>query len=90
MLILTTNRYWRLNSRALSSAGVALLLLTVPLALAEEDQQPIPKVGSCPVGYRTSGDYCIPLRSTDEEVIIKLESCPPGYRTSGNYCIKLD
>ena len=52
-------------------------------------QETIPKVGSCLVGYRTSGNYCIPLQSTDKEVIIKLESCPPGYRTSGNYCIKL-
>ncbi|MCF8004882.1 MAG: hypothetical protein K9L32_11905 [Chromatiaceae bacterium] len=66
------------------------MLLIPPLAVAEEDQQPIPKVGSCPVGYRTSGGYCIPLESTDKEVIIKLESCPSGYRTSGNYCIKLD
>ncbi len=94
-MILMANRFWRLNGRTLSRtgvalAGVALLMTTPPLALADDDQQPIPKVGSCPVGYRTSGDYCIPLESTDKEVIIKLESCPPGYRTSGNYCIKLD
>lgn len=78
----------QLNRPFLTGIGLALLLLT-PVAAAGDDEQPIPKVGSCPVGYRTSGDYCIPLQSTDEEVIIKLESCPPGYRTSGNYCIKL-
>jgi len=76
-------------SQVLRGAGLTLLLLAPALSLADDDKQPIPKVGSCPVGYRTSGNYCIPLETTDKEVIIKLESCPPGYRTSGNYCIKL-
>ena len=75
--------------QTLISAGLALLLLTSALPVASDDKQPIPKVGSCPVGYRTSGNYCIPLESTDKEVIIKLKACPAGYRTSGNYCIKL-
>ena len=91
-MTLTTNRFWRLNRRALGSTGVALVMLTAPFSATadENDQQPIPKVGTCPTGYRTSGDYCIPLESTDEEVIIKLKSCPSGYRTSGHYCIKLN
>ncbi len=73
---------------SLAGIGLALLLLA-PVAAADNDEQPIPKVGSCPVGYRTSGHYCIPLESSGKEIIIKLESCPSGYRTSGNYCIKL-
>ncbi|MEA3643103.1 MAG: hypothetical protein VBE63_24645 [Lamprobacter sp.] len=88
----TTNQLWHLSHQMLGRTGLALVLLSAPLtATAEdEDQQPIPKVGNCPVGYRTSGHYCIPLDNTDKEVVIKLESCPVGYRTSGNYCIKLD
>ncbi len=86
-----TSRRGQSSARALSSAASALLVLISPQALADDaDQQPIPKVGRCPVGYRTSGSYCIPLQSSDKEVIIKLESCPSGYRTSGNYCIKLN
>jgi len=90
-MTLTTNRFWRLSRQAVGSTGVALVMLTAPFGVTadEEDQQPIPKVDSCPVGYRTSGEYCIPLQGTDEDVMIKLKSCPRGYRTSGNYCIKL-
>lgn len=72
-----------------SAAALAMLMLPAALPFADDEQEPIPKVGSCPVGYRTSGNYCIPLKSTDKEVVIKLESCPSGYRTSGHYCIKL-
>ncbi|WP_201217406.1 hypothetical protein [Halochromatium roseum] len=69
--------------------ALALLLQFPAFVVGDDDKTPIPKVGSCPVGYRTSGHYCIPLESSDKEIIIKLESCPSGYRTSGNYCIKL-
>ncbi|WP_201222444.1 hypothetical protein [Halochromatium roseum] len=77
--------------RAFVGAGVVMLLLPTA-ALADQDKTPIPKVGHCPVGYRTSGEYCVPLERTDSgdnDVIIKLKHCPKGYRTSGNYCVKL-
>jgi hypothetical protein len=86
----TRQGFFRASAPALGGLGVALLMGIAPVAAAEDDQPPIPKVGSCPVGYRTSGDYCIPLESTDKEVIIKAKTCPRGYRTSGNYCIKLE
>jgi hypothetical protein len=89
MMTLTTSRASRPRAQTLANAAALALLLQIPaLAFGDDDKNPIPKVGSCPVGYRTSGNYCIPLESTDKEVIIKLESCPSGYRTSGNYCIK--
>lgn len=72
-----------------ASTCLMLPILGISSASADDEKKPIPKVGSCPVGYRTSGGYCIPLDNTNKEVVIKLKSCPPGYRTSGNYCIKL-
>ena len=43
----------------------------------------------CPVGYRTSGAYCVPLSSSSPAAIARVGSCPVGYRTSGNYCVAL-
>ena len=67
---------------------LTLVLLLVSV-LAVADDEILPKVGSCPVGYRTSGSYCIPIQNT-KEVVVKIKSCPVGYRTSGNYCIKVE
>ena len=50
----------------------------------------IVRVGDCPVGYRTSGAYCISTKRDKREAVVRVGSCPVGYRTSGNYCIKLD
>lgn len=77
----------------LAFLGAGIIMLLVPTAaVSEKVKTPIPKVGHCPVGYRTSGEYCVPLEGTDSaqnDVIIKLKHCPKGYRTSGNYCVKL-
>jgi hypothetical protein len=64
-------------------AGTALFWPTCSLASAA---QPVLKNGSCPSGYRTSGQYCIP-RKNAHFAIEKVGSCPTGYRTSGNYCL---
>lgn len=76
---------------AFVSTCAALMLLGPGTGAAadDDDKTPIPKVGHCPVGYRTSGGYCVPLDNTADEVIIKLKHCPKGYRTSGDYCVKL-
>ena len=48
---------------------VRLGLFLAPLAfaagstLAQQPVQPLPKVGSCPLGYYSSGSYCVPSRS---------------------------
>ena len=68
--------------------SLILSLVLIPTLASATDV--IPKVGSCPVGYRTSGSYCIKLKNAKEkEIVIKSTSCPVGYRTSKNYCIKL-
>ncbi len=71
------------------AAGAALFFLTVlPTAgfSTEPAAQPIIKNKSCPSGYRTSGDYCIPGKN-GRFAIAKIGSCPSGYRTSGHYCL---
>lgn len=35
------------------------LLITGPL-LAQQPVQPLPKLGFCPIGYQSSGAYCVP------------------------------
>jgi hypothetical protein len=51
------------------------------------DAQPIVKNGSCPFGYRQSGNYCIPYQSNSNAVVEKFGSCPWGFHQSGNYCL---
>jgi hypothetical protein len=48
--------------------------------------QPFPKLGSCPSGYHTSGDYCLGTE-TAKHAIPKTGACPSGYHTSGAYCL---
>jgi hypothetical protein len=60
-------------------------LIVSPAALA----QAVPKVGTCPSGYRSSGGACIP--SSRERgahpALAKIGTCPSGYHTSGDYCL---
>jgi hypothetical protein len=59
--------------------------MTVPAAA----QQPIPKVGACPSGYRDSGGYCAPLSDRSAPAIVKQGNCPSGWMQSGAYCIRI-
>src|SRR5437773_2896033 len=47
---------------------------------------PIPKDGSCPSGYHTDGDTCVPSANANP-AIAKDGSCPSGWHTDGNYCV---
>lgn len=70
-------------------AGWLLSLALWPLlTFAQTDQapRPIAKLGSCPTGYLTSGDYCVP-RTDARPAIEKQGPCPPGYLSSGSYCL---
>lgn len=70
-------------------AAAAALIGFTPAALAQQPVQPLPKVGGCPMGYTTSGDYCVPSKSGNTRgAIEKLgNSCPMGFTSSGNYCL---
>jgi hypothetical protein len=47
----------------------------------------VPKVGSCPAGYSTQGNYCVAVRQ-EKQSIPKKGPCPAGWSTQGNYCVK--
>jgi len=59
-------------------------------ALAQQPVQPLPKVGSCPLGYTSSGSYCVPSSGGNTRGAIEKSgnSCPLGWFSSGSYCIK--
>ncbi len=58
-------------------------------AAAQQPLRPLPKLGSCPVGYFASGEYCVPSsgRSTRGGIEKVGNSCPVGFFSSGNYCL---
>lgn len=48
----------------------------------------IARVGSCPTGYRVSGEYCVAARKEAKHAITRFGACPKGYHSSGNYCLE--
>jgi hypothetical protein len=73
------------------SVAAALSLLTVmgSTALAQQPVQPLPRSGGCPLGYYSSGSYCVPSKSSNTRGAIEKSgnSCPLGFYSSGNYCL---
>jgi hypothetical protein len=65
---------------------IIVVLVLHPELTRAESLSPLLKNGSCPSGYHTSGEYCIPGKNA-KSAIIKVGSCPSGYHSSGNYCI---
>jgi hypothetical protein len=65
--------------------GIVVFLFSIPVVVRA--QQPMLKVGSCPSGYHTSGNYCVPSRADAGVALQKSGACPSGYFTSGNYCV---
>ena len=73
-----------------------ILLCCLPIALgagagalAQQPVRPLPRLGSCPLGYYSSGDYCVPSRSGQVRGALEKVggSCPLGFYSSGNYCL---
>lgn len=66
----------------------ALVALGLPV-LAQQPVRPLPKIGSCPIGYYSSGSYCVPNQSGNTRGAIEKSgnSCPIGFYSSGNYCL---
>ena len=62
------------------------MLFLIATALALPPAQTIEKVESCPSGYSSSGNYCVPASSA-KYAILKNGSCPSGYSSSGHYCL---
>ncbi len=68
---------------ALFIAGV----FTDGLAAEAVPAQPVIRDGSCPSGYSSSGNYCVPGSSARYALPRGGSSCPSGYFSSGNYCV---
>lgn len=70
-------------------ASALLVLSTGPAALAQQPVQPLPKVGGCPLGYYSSGSYCVPSKGGNTRGALEKSggSCPLGFYSSGNYCV---
>ena len=69
---------------------LAMLMVLVPTAVvAQQPVRPLPKLGGCPLGYYSSGSYCVPSSSGNTRGAIEKtgNSCPLGFYTSGNYCL---
>ena len=69
---------------------MTLLASLSPLAvLAQQPIQPLPRLGGCPLGFYSSGNYCVSSPSNYREAIQKWgTSCPLGWFSSGSYCVK--
>ena len=57
---------------------------------AQQPVRPLPKVGGCPLGYYSSGSYCVPSSTGNTRGAIEKSgnSCPLGWFSSGSYCVK--
>ena len=58
-------------------------------ALAQQPVRPLPKVGSCPIGYYTSCSYCVPSKNGNVRGAIEKvgNGCPIGFYASGSSCL---
>jgi hypothetical protein len=70
---------------------IALVLwaFSAGTVMAQQPVQPLPKVGGCPLGYYSSGGYCVPSKSGNTRGAIEKSggTCPLGFYSSGNYCV---
>lgn len=87
-----------MNPDARQTDSVMHLLLAIPLMMqmlgagvvaAQQPVRPLPKIGSCPLGYYSSGSYCVPGSNRQTRGAIEKvgSSCPLGFVSSGAYCL---
>ena len=71
------------------AASASLLAGVCSSASAQQPVQPLPKVGGCPLGYYSSGGYCVPSSGGNSRGAIEKVGggCPFGFYSSGNYCL---
>jgi hypothetical protein len=69
-----------------ASLMFGFLVMGAEEASADPPPQPVPRNGSCPSGYFSSGEYCVP-GSNARFAVPRSGSCPSGYFSSGDYCV---
>ena len=69
-----------------ASMMFGLLVIGASEVSADPSPQPVPRSGSCPSGYFSSGEYCVP-GSGARFALQRHGSCPSGYFSSGDYCV---
>ena len=72
-----------MNKSRLTALALSLFAIGVHAA---PPAQPVLREGSCPGGYYSSGNYCVPTGSA-HFAVPRSGSCPGGYYSSGNYCV---
>lgn len=50
-------------------------------------QTALPKIGTCPSGFLSSGKYCVPIKDDTKPTMPRSGQCPTGYYSSGKYCV---
>jgi hypothetical protein len=50
-------------------------------------QTALPKVGTCPSGFYSSGKYCVPIKDDGKPAMLRGGQCPSGHYSSGKYCV---
>jgi len=48
--------------------------------------QPVPRMGTCPLGYYISAGYCVPSPTAKPAIVKEGSICPLGYYSTGSYC----
>jgi hypothetical protein len=74
----------RIKNNAWAMVAFVLAVTSLP---PDGLAQAIPKVGTCPSGYHTSGGACVPYSRDPRPALPKVGSCPSGYHSSGDYCL---
>jgi hypothetical protein len=68
---------------------LGLIASLCPAATAQQPVQPLPKLGGCPLGFYSSGNYCVPSTSDNTRGALEKTGtgCSLGFYSSGNYCV---
>jgi hypothetical protein len=91
MNVFRNNIVFTLNSTKsilLLVAGFLCLAFSLQALASTLQPSPLPKQGSCPSGYSSSGNFCSPMPNANF-ALPKQGSCPSGYSSSGNYCLAM-
>ncbi len=74
-----------MNVRIIAIAGAMAIATTPSVSFAQSSSTSVPKDGSCPSGFKSSGSNCV--STGGKPAITKVGSCPSTFKSSGNYCV---